>query len=85
MKNKINKIIIELAKREISNGGRHCTITMKQTGHKITVSRSGYGPMEWPEWDSHKLFLHSEVGNEFIGEFENLEEVSEWIVNNQSI
>jgi hypothetical protein len=85
MKNKINKIIIELAKREISNGGRHCTITMKRTGHKLMICRTGYGAMEQPEWDTHKIFLHGEQGNEFIGNFENLEEVAEWIMNNQSI
>lgn len=50
-----NKICKSLEDREMKNLGRWCEITMKKTGETFTLVRTGYGPMEYPTGDSHKL------------------------------
>ena len=61
MKNRIryNLICEELINREMKNLGRWCEITMKKTGEVLTLVRTGYGPMEYPEKDNHELVLKS--------------------------
>jgi hypothetical protein len=66
-----------LARREIANCGRWCEVTIKKTGDVIRIIRLGYGPMEQPEWDAHKLVIN---GSELYGtEFSNLGQVAAWI------
>lgn len=61
MKNpdRYQRICKSLEEREMKNLGRWCEITMKKTGETFTLVRTGYGPMEYPTGDSHKL-LNSE-------------------------
>lgn len=75
--NRILKIEEAIAKKEIANGGRWCELTMKKNGDVITIERVGYGPMERPEWDAHKLIVN---GSQLFGtEFSNLGQVAAWI------
>lgn len=57
MKNqdRYQRICKSLEEREMKNLGRWCEITMKKTGETFTLVRTGYGPMEYPTGDSHKL------------------------------
>lgn len=52
---KILKIMDALVERELANVGRWAELTMKKTGETLTLIRTGYGPMEYPERDSHIL------------------------------
>ena len=70
----IRKTVNELAKREIRNCGRWCEVTLKRTGETILISRTGYGPMECPENDSHEIF----IGEEVVAKFDDLYGVAEW-------
>ena len=79
MKNVSRMTAVEeaIARNEIANGGRWCEVTMKKNGYVIRVVRVGYGPMERPEWDEHKLIVN---GEEMFGtEFRNLGQVAAWI------
>ena len=72
----IDKTAIELAKREISEHlGRWCEVKLKKTGELVKVIRTGYGPMERPERDSHRV----EINGEVIGKFNDLYEVAKWM------
>lgn len=72
------KITVELSKREIRNGGRWIHITMKN-GRELDIVRTGYGPMEKPEWDSHEVQENGEV----VIECANLNEVAIWMIRNK--
>lgn len=59
------RITYELAEREIrEHFGRGCEITMKKTGEKFVILRTGYGPMESPHSDPHKMI--DENGNTVV-------------------
>lgn len=74
---RISKIAKAIAQKEVANCGRWCELTMKKNGDVITVERLGYGPMERPEWDAHKLSVN---GAQLFGtEFSNLTQVAAWI------
>lgn len=68
-----------LAKEMMNNLGRWCEITMKKTGEKFKVVRTGYGPMEYPERDSAKLVNEN---GEVVYEGETLTDVAKWICEN---
>lgn len=72
----ITKVESALAKKEVSNCGRWCEVTLNKTGEKVTIVRTGYGAMERPEGDSHNVLLNGE----FVKEFNNLKEVAMWII-----
>lgn len=76
-KNRIAAIEEAIAREEIANSGRWCELTMKKNGDIIRVERIGYGPMEKPEWDSHKLIVNGKAM--FGTEFSNLGQVAAWI------
>ena len=74
---RIVKTEVELAKREIANGGRWCEVTMKKNGDVVRIVRIGHGPMELPQWDDHMIFIN---GEQMFGyEFSNLGQVAAWI------
>lgn len=73
---KVSKIVNEISKREIRNYGRWTEITMKRSGRKFIIVRTGYGPMERPEWDGHEVKEKSEV----VAEFKNLYELAVWLM-----
>lgn len=75
--NRVAAIEEAIAKKEIANSGRWCEVKIKKTGDIIQIIRLGYGPMERPEWDAHKLVVN---GQELAGtEFRNLRQVAAWI------
>ena len=47
-----------LAKIEVANGGRWCEVVLKETGETVRVVRTGYGPMEHPDGDSHEVYIN---------------------------
>ena len=74
----LRETVDRLAKLEIANCGRWCEVTLKKTGEVVRVIRTGYGPMECPEWDSHKVLVN---GNEMPGaEFDSLYELAAWMI-----
>ena len=78
--NRISKTEAALAKKEVANCGRWCEVTMKKNGDVVKIERVGYGPMERPEWDAHKVCVN---GIEQFGlEFKNLGQVAAWICEN---
>ena len=77
--NRISNTVIALAKKEVANCGRWCEVTIKKNGDVVRVERMGYGPMERPEWDAHKVFVN---GIELELEFKNLAQVAAWMCEN---
>ena len=73
---RVNKTVQALAKKEIAEHlGRWCEVTLKRTGETVKVVRTGYGPMERPEWDKHEIKIDGEV----VESFDNLREVAKWL------
>lgn len=76
----IGKIVDELSKRELNEHlGRWTEITMKKSGRVLRIVRTGYGPMEYPEKDSHEIKENGVV----IAEFESLYGVAKWLLCNR--
>lgn len=67
----------KLAQMELANCGRWCNITLKKTGEVLTLIRTGYGPMEYPQGDSHKL---QNSQGQVLVEAESLEKVAQYIL-----
>lgn len=72
---RIRNTTSELRKREMKNLGRWCEVTLKRTGEKILVVRTGYGPMERPEGDPHEISINDET----IARFDTLHGVAAWM------
>lgn len=76
----IGKIVDELSKRELNEHlGRWTEITMKKSGRVFEIVRTGYGPMEYPEKDSHEIKENGIV----IAEFKSLYGVAKWLLSNR--
>lgn len=71
------RTMIELADREVANGGRWVEIKLKKTHEVVRVVRRGYGPMEYPQNDNHDI----EINGEVVAQCGDLYEVAEWLCN----
>ena len=74
----LNRIVSEICKREMKNLGRWCEVEMKKSGKIIQIVRTGYGPMEYPERDSHEIQIDGEV----VAKCDDLMGVAIWMLNN---
>lgn len=75
------KIVNAIAEKEINEHlGRWCELTLKATGEKLKIVRTGYGPMEYPERDKHEIYINDKL----VGKFNDLYEVAKWICNRKN-
>lgn len=73
----IGDIVAELARRELrEHVGRFTVITMKKSGRVLTINRTGYGPMEYPERDPHEVIENGNV----IAEGRDLYAIAKWLI-----
>ena len=79
-RNMISKIEDELVRRETEHLWRWCEITMKRTGQVLRIVRTGYGPAEYPERDSHEI---QDEDTNVIFSGERLWDVANWIYENR--
>lgn len=77
MNQRYRKTMIELADREVANGGRWIEIKLKKTNEVVRVIRRGYGPMEFPHNDNHDIKINGEI----VAQCDDLYKVAEWLCN----
>lgn len=73
---RITKTVNKLSNLMMKNLGRWCEITIKKTGEKFKVVRTGYGSMEHPERDSAEL---KTMDGEIVYEAKNLYDMAKWL------
>lgn len=77
---KVSKSVDVLSKRMLrENIGRRCEITIKSTGERLDVVRTGYGPMEYQERDSAEL---RRKNGEVIYKAKDLYDLSVFLIKN---
>lgn len=78
---KVDRAVDALVKKELVNVGRWAKVTIKKTGETLTLVRTGYGPMEYPERDPH-ILKNSE--GEILCEADDLIGIARYILDTYS-
>lgn len=75
----VEKAAQRLVNLEMANGGRWCNITIRKTKEVLTLVRTGYGPHEYPQGDSHTL---KDSQGKVLNNSTDIWEMAKYILNN---